>query len=141
MKSVLCAFSLTAAVLVLSSTSFASGGKTYAECSGKLQDGTAVDFQIRATAVPTFIDAVLVKTETNELLIQLSCVRGDDLIPGTPSAGQLEWVCSEYKHVDDGDLAVRLERSGVTGVITGSITRKQMYPLKPKKIGRLVCKN
>ena len=142
--------STIAALLLVSSFAFAregtsSGGGvgpvgTYADCTGELNDGTPVSFQVRATAVPTFIDAVLVETETNELIIQLSCVRGDDIVPGTPSAGQVEWVCSEYQHVDDGDISVRLERGGVTGVVTGKILQKQMFPLKPKQMGRLICK-
>lgn len=70
--------------------------ETYADCSGQLIDGTAVSFEVRATAAIGFVDSVLIETETNQLIDQLSCQRGSEVVPGVPSAGKIEWICTEY---------------------------------------------
>jgi len=94
---------------------------------------------VRSTAIPNWIDSVLVNTATNELIAQLSCHEGAAVAAGAPSAGKMEWICEEYQHVDDGDISVELLRGGPTGVLTGEIKQKQMFPLEPKVIGSLLC--
>lgn len=135
--------------LLISVNSFAgnreSGGigptGTYANCTGLLESGDAVSFEVRSTAIPTFIDSVLVNTDTNKLIVQLECKKGKNIVEKTPSAGKVEWLCTEYAHVDDGDISVELIRGGVTGVLTGQIKQKQMFPLPAQIIGTLSCEN
>jgi hypothetical protein len=141
MKSVL--FSV---VVLASVSSFAfgreSGGlgpiQQYAHCVGKV-NGVAATFDVNSTAVVGLAQGVLVEKRSGVVIASLYCKPGADIVAGVPSAGQIVWDCSYDGHVDDGDMSVKLERGGVTGVVTGVVTQKQMYPLKPKKIGQLVC--
>lgn len=134
--------------LLISVNSFAanreSGGigpmATYATCSGSLLDGEAVNFTIHSTALTTLITSTLVTAESNELLASLKCEEGGNIVRGTPSAGQVAWICNEYQNVDDGDISVEIIRGGFSGILTGQIKQKQMFPLPAKVIGTLICK-
>lgn len=112
---------------------------TYARCAGQLRDRTPIRFEIRATAAIGFVDAILMDQRRNRLIVQLSCVRGGNVAPGAPSAGQIDWTCTEYKPTDRTGISVELQSGGVIGRRIGKIQMQQMYPLPPQVIGTLVC--
>lgn len=115
--------------------------ETYATCSGHLEDGTPVSFEVRSTAIVDFVDGVLVRQDNQNLIDQLSCQPGEDLVPGVPSAGQVDWICTEYKNSPRMGYSIVITSGGVLGNIsTGLIQLDQIYPLPPKAIGRLVCR-
>lgn len=135
---------LSVSTIVFASMGTSSGGGlgptgNYADCTGELETGTKVSFSVRGTAIPTFIDSVLVTVDSNDLLAQLKCTEGGDVAPNAPSAGEVLWRCEEYLDVNQG-YSVELERGGFTGVVTGQIFLDQIFPLERKVVGRLLCK-
>ena len=112
---------------------------TYADCAGQLEDGTPVSFEVRATAAIGFIDSVLINTQDNSLIDQLSCKKGQDIAPGAPSAGRIDWVCVEYRNDYRMGYSVEIMTGGVTGVTTAQVKQEQIFPLAPKVMGTLFC--
>jgi hypothetical protein len=107
-------------------------------CSGVLNDGVQVSFEVRATAAVGVVDAVLVNAEDNSLIDHFLCKRGGDIVDRAPSAGEVVWVCKEYK-TPRLNISVQLDRGGVTGQVTGQILLAQIFPLAPEVVGRLIC--
>lgn len=120
-----------------------SGGvgntKSFANCTGELINGETVNFEIRSTAVPTFIDGLLTLAATNNKVAQLECKKAKITVSNTPSEGELEWYCTEYKNINDGDISIEIITGEATGLLIGKIKQKQIFPLPSKLIGTLLC--
>ncbi len=95
-------------------------------------------FVIRSTAAPDFKQGLLKLGKNN--YITLKCDELNiPLFEAQPSAGSLLWSCREYPN-HDGNVLVRIEQSGATGLKSAYISRMQMFPLEPKAIATLNCK-
>lgn len=111
----------------------------FASCKGTFHDQTAVEFVIRSTAVPTFIQGLLTLADGTGKPVNMVCRRENAPIAGQPSAGVVLWNCSEIRK-GDGRVHVKLFRGGPTGLVTGEISQDQMYPLPAQTIGTVVCR-
>ncbi|MGE3757900.1 MAG: hypothetical protein AB7H97_09090 [Pseudobdellovibrionaceae bacterium] len=103
----------------------------YRECVGMLEGRTEVEFLVRQTAVPTFIEGVMDDRASGDRIAHFKCVFGDTRVDGG-----IEWNCTEIAN-HDGKMTVlvRSDRSGVTA----GVARQQMFPLEPQSIGHLKC--
>jgi hypothetical protein len=112
---------------------------TYANCEGRLENGTDVTFEVRATAVPTIIDAVLIEKASNQLISHMYCEKGAPSHRNVPS---VTWSCYDSPALSKGRylMSVELSAGGFTGITTGTIKAEQIYPLPPQVIGSIVCK-
>lgn len=113
--------------------------ETFAQCTGLVDEDIPVSFEVRATAIPNLVDAVLVNTETNILIDHFTCYPGEAVSETTPSAGKAEWICKEYNDRFSVGYSVEIMSGGVTGLTTGQIKIEQMFPLQPIVIGSLSC--
>jgi hypothetical protein len=111
----------------------------YSTCTGSLKK-TSVSFSVRSTALPNFVDSVLVAQPSNVLLSHLRCVRGDDIAPGTPSAGNIAWICTEFTADNSKGISVVLMQGGFSGITTGQVFQAQKNSVQPRAIGNLICK-
>ncbi|HWU42468.1 MAG TPA: hypothetical protein VN132_03485 [Bdellovibrio sp.] len=136
--------------MTVASTSFASFGTSsggglgptanYNQCSGKLNDGTEVTFEVRSTAAPNVKDSVLVD-KNNNLIAHLYCEKGGLIAPNAPSAGAILWNCGKTKwdRGGDGRISASVMRGGVTGATTVTFSIEQMFPLPAQIMGTLIC--
>lgn len=106
---------------------------TYISCENE-----NFSFLIRGTAVPSFKQGLL-QYEGDENPIKLSCKPDDSLVAkNQPSAGQVLWSCREYP-INDGNILIKVEISGLTGLKSASISRMQTFPLDPQQIATMNC--
>ncbi len=105
--------------------------KSYEKCSGTLDDGREVNFEIRSFTLGTIIDSVLVETSTQETIVQLFCEK-------TAENKGVIWNCGETEL--DGSIDGGTVIQVTDGVVkTAQIFDKQMYPLPAISRGTLFC--
>lgn len=123
-------------ILTFSNFAWAFNSDILETCAGILEDGTEVTFEIRKTAVPTYVDAVLVSSSSNELISHLSCQK-----VGTSQGNNVVavWECLEYPQAPQAGFKIEISTGGFSGK-TGVITLGQMFPLQPQHVGSLVCR-
>lgn len=137
--------------ILMATPVFAAGGTgvsegpgpvgAYTQCSGQLKGHGKVSFEVRATATPSIVDSVLLRSRSNELIAHLYCEKGSEVAKEAPSAGSVDWTCGEtdLDQNTDGGFTVQVMTGGVTGVTTAQVFEKQMFPQSAKVLGTLLC--
>lgn len=101
-------------------------------------DNPNSSFVIRGTAVPTFKQGLLQSTDDVKPT-KLSCRPDNSFVAeNQPSSGQVLWSCREYPF-HDGNILVKVEVSGMTGVASAYVSQMQEFPVQPKQIATLNC--
>ncbi|MFS4459878.1 hypothetical protein [Bdellovibrio sp. HCB2-146] len=141
MKKIFFLLSLGVIASFMSSAAFAgpviSGGGTgdtqqYASCTND-----ELSFVIRGTAVVNFKQGLLIAGDGSKAFFKCD-LKNTNLVPNTPSAGNLVWSCEQYP-ANDGIYQIQVQSSGVTGLTSAYLVQKQVYPLKPKYIATMNC--
>lgn len=138
-KNVLVAVLIGYSLRVFSGPTVSGGGTgstaTYASCFNN-----DYIFQIRGTAIPTFTQGLL-QNRYGKVIATLNCKREAlDSAPGGRSAVNKLWNCEQYP-AHEGQALVRMETSRLTGLTSAYVLMKQIYPLGPKAIATLICRN
>ena len=113
---------------------------SFLTCSGSSgkRKGDRLSFEIRSTAVPTFIQGLL---KIDKDVIDMKCVDEVDS-PETPEGqrdGQVNlWSCTELGHID-GLYHVLAYRQGNSAIILADVTHDQKLG-DPKPVASLGCK-
>lgn len=131
--------SFTTSALAFAGPVISGGGagdrNQYLSCSND-----ELHFVIRGTAVPTFKQGLLVSAEDSENAHKFKCnLLNTPLVEGQPSAGTLVWSCEEYP-THEGNYALQVETSGLTGMTSAYLVQKQAFPLDPKALATLNCR-
>jgi hypothetical protein len=124
---------LTLAVMTAVTAKADVGNGIVQECSGKLYGQMSVSFQIRTSALPPFIDGIILQSKNNSVIDQLNCAENE-----SPSQMGSIFSCSS-KFDFDGKISVEVYRSEPLGVLIAQVKQDQMYPLPAVVIGSLVC--
>lgn len=141
MKKLSFLFSIGMILSFMNSAAFAgpviSGGGTgdtteYISCTND-----ELSFVIRGTAVIDFKQGLLLAQDGSDAVFKCD-LKNTNLVPQTPSAGELIWACEQYP-ANDGSYQIQVQSSGVTGLTSAYLVQKQVYPLEPQAIATLNC--
>ncbi len=125
------------AALLASVNAFAdvSNGKPVLSCKSS---DSAVSFEIRNTAVPTFKQGVL---STGGAVVKMKCVEVDEQpAPGSADIPNRIWSCTESR-AGDGRYLVDVTQGGFAGLTEAQVSIEQIFPVPAQELEHLYCKN
>ena len=143
MKKILATLSLTALAAcgqsprTTSATKDVGSGKPLVSCQGNSPRDGEISFQIRRTAVPTYIQGVLTFGDALQP-IDLKCKRAPRSHAIGADLPQALWSCTEARG-GDGRYLVSVHTQGFSAMELADVSIEQIFPLKPKKLATLVC--